>query len=162
MKIYIASDHAGYELKEKLKPYIASLGNYEVEDLGPKEYHETDDYPDLCAPVARAVSENWKSITEGDLEKEKTATHAIVIGGSSIGEAIVANRYKRVRAVGYYGGPIDIIKLSRLHNDTNVLSLGARLINPEEAMYAVKIWLTTEFTGEERHVRRINKLEALT
>lgn len=161
MKLYIGSDHAGYELKEKLKPFIASLGNYEIVDLGPHQYEETDDYPDFCGPVASAVSDAWKEILEGDVNKEQEAPRGIVLGGSSIGETIVANRFPFVRAAGYYGGPIDVIKLSRLHNDSNILSLGARLINPEEAMYAVKIWLTTPFSNEERHIRRIKKLEQL-
>lgn len=147
MKIFIAADHAGFELKENLKPYMEKMG-HEVEDLGPFKYEESDDYPDFCSLVARAVSAN-------------PHTAGIVIGGSSVGEAIVANRFKHVRAFGYYGGPMDVIKLSRAHNDTNILSLGARLINPEEAMYAVKVWLTTDFSGEARHVRRINKLDAL-
>jgi len=147
MNIYIGGDHAGYELKEKLKPFIEKLG-YQVKDLGPFSYEEKDDYPDFCAPVAKAVAEDNESM-------------GIVIGGSSVGESIVANRFHKVRAFGYYGGPMDVVKLSREHNDANVLSLGARLVNTEEAMFAVKVWLTTKFSGDERHVRRIAKLDKL-
>ncbi len=145
MKIYIGSDHAGYELKEQLKPYIESLG-HEVKDFGPFAFDINDDYPDFCRPVAEAVAGDKSSM-------------GIVLGGSSLGEAIVVNRMKGIRAVGYYGGNIDVIKLSREHNDANILSLGARLMEVDEAKYAVKIWLSTPFSNDERHVRRIAKID---
>src|SRR6185436_7888697 len=138
MKLFIGADHAGYELKEELKPLIKELG-FEIVDKGAFAYDVKDDYPDFCLPVAEEVA------------KLPDHVKGIVIGGSSVGEAIVANRLKGVRAVGYYGGNIDLVKLSREHNNANILSLGARLMPPEEAKYAVKIWLTTPFTDDDRH-----------
>lgn len=145
MKIYIGCDHAGYELKEKLKTILTGM-DYEVVDKGAYTFNTNDDYPDFCGAVAEEVSR--------DIESK-----GIVIGGSSVGEAIVANRYNGVRAIGYYGGNIDLIKLSRDHNDSNVLSLGARLMPDDEAIYAMKMWLSTEFSGDDRHIRRIKKID---
>jgi len=145
MKIYIGSDHAGFELKQKLVLFLKELG-HEVEDFGAHELDENDDYPDFVAPVARAVSE--------DVDAK-----GIVLGGSGQGEAIAANRVNGVRAVVYYGGNEDIVKLSREHNDANVLSLGARFLSEDEAKEAVKLWLETPFSGEERHRRRIEKID---
>lgn len=146
--IYLASDHAGFELKEKLKAYLQELG-YEVKDCGAFSYDETDDYPDFIALAARAVSESPKN------------TRAIILGGSGQGEAMVANRFSGVRAAVYYGGGEKIITLSREHNDANVLLLGARFLTEEEAKRAVKLWLDTAFTGEERHQRRLKKIEEI-
>jgi ribose 5-phosphate isomerase B len=84
----------------------------------------------------------------------------IVIGGSGQGEAIAANKVKGVRAAVYYGGSLDIVKLSRTHNDSNILSLGARFLTQEEAIEAIKVWLETPFNNEERHKRRIKKIRA--
>ncbi len=151
MKILFASDHAGYDLKTSLVPFVQSLG-YEVEDLGAHEYHEDDDYPDLIAPAIRRVSEDPENV------------RAIIFGGSGQGEAIVANRFSHVRAIVYNGesrgavfNDLDEIRLSREHNDANVLSLGARFLHEQEAKEAVKRWLETPFSGEERHKRRIEK-----
>ena len=145
MKIYIGSDHAGFELKEKLKAHAVMLGHV-VEDLGAYEYNSTDDYPDFCRPVALAVVGN-------------PGSRGIVLGGSGEGEAIVANRVPGIRASVYYGGALDIIALSREHNDSNILSIGARMILESEAMEAVKLWLERSFSGDERHIRRINKID---
>lgn len=145
MKVYFASDHAGYELKEKLKPFVAKLG-FEVEDLGPTSYIETDDYPDTIMPAAKAVSKHEDS-------------RAIVIGGSGQGEAIVCNRVRGVRAALYYGGSLDIVRITREHNDANVLALGARFLMEDEAQYAVNLFLKTKFSADERHVRRIKKID---
>ncbi len=144
MQIYIGSDHAGYELKETLKKYVASLG-YAFEDKGAHEYEEFDDYPDFIHPVARAVAENADSF-------------GIVLGGSGQGEAICANKTAGVRAALFYGGNMDIVKLAREHNNANVLSLGARFVGEQEAMDAVKLFLETPFSSEERHARRIAKI----
>ncbi|QQR50218.1 RpiB/LacA/LacB family sugar-phosphate isomerase [Candidatus Nomurabacteria bacterium] len=145
MKIYIGADHAGFELKEKLKAHLHESG-YSFEDKGAYTLDETDDYPDFCRPVAEAVAADSES-------------KGIVIGNSGTGEAIVANRVRGARAAVYYGGALDIIKLSREHNDANILSLGAHMILEGEALEAVKLWLETSFTGDERHVRRIEKID---
>lgn len=147
MKIYFATDHAGFELKNELLEYVSSELGFEVVDEGAHEYNKNDDYPDFMHKAARAVSENPEN------------RRAIILGGSGQGEAMVANRYKNVRAVVYYGGESSIITLSREHNNANVLSLGARFITVEEARQAVASWLSQQFTADERHVRRIQKIE---
>lgn len=143
MKIYIGGDHAGFELKEKLKSYLNDLG-HDVEDKGAFSFVSDDDYPDFVMPVAESVSSDKESL-------------GIVLGGSGQGEAMVANRVNGVRAIEYYGGNLDIVRLGREHNNANIISLGARFITEEEAINAVKIFLETPFSNEERHVRRINK-----
>lgn len=143
--IYIGSDHAGYELKEKIKIYLKELG-YELEDKGAFSLDNNDDYPDFIVPVAEAVS------------KEK-GSFGIVLGGSGEGEAMSANKIDGIRATEYYGDHPEIIKVSREHNDANILSLGARFITEDEAKEAVQLFLETKFSGDERHIRRINKLE---
>ncbi len=149
MKIFLGSDHAGFELKNKIRNLLEGLGE-EVFDKGPSAYDEGDDYPDFIAPVAREVSKNPKT------------TRGIILGASGQGEAMVANRFSHVRATVYYGGTKEILKLSREHNDANVLSLGARFLSEEEAFDAVKVWLATPFSKEERHERRIAKIENVT
>ncbi len=143
MKIYIGTDHAGFEMKEHLKVYVRSLG-YEVEDLGAHTLNLADDYPDFVIPVALAVAHDEES-------------RGIVLGASGQGEAMCANRTKGVRAVVYYGGTDDFVQLAREHNNANILSLGARFLSLEEAEKAVTAFITTSFTGEERHVRRLSK-----
>ncbi|MBK5215349.1 MAG: RpiB/LacA/LacB family sugar-phosphate isomerase [Candidatus Pacebacteria bacterium] len=145
MKIYIGSDHAGYELKEKLKIFIKELG-YEIEDKGAFSLEINDDYPDFIVPTAEAVSEDSGAL-------------GIILGGSGQGEAICANKIKGVRASVYYGYTPEIVKVTREHNNANILSLGARFINEEEAKEAVKIFIETKFSEDERHIRRIKKLE---
>ena len=144
MKIYIASDHAGFELKGFLNNYLSNLG-YHVEDCGAHEMNPSDDYPDFIIPAAMNVA--------NDLE-----SRGIIMGGSGQGEAIAANRIKGVRAVVYYDGPLEIVKLSRSHNNANILSFGARFISNEKAAEAVKLWLNEPFEGD-RHQSRINKLD---
>ena len=146
MKIYIGTDHAGFELKQALVAYLKEL-EYKVEDLGAYEYNETDDYPDFIAPVARAVA------------SDPIQNRGIILGGSGQGEAIVANRFSDVRAAVFYGQPFETVRLSREHNNANVLSLGARFITEDEAKEAVVLWLETDFSGGERHVRRIGKID---
>lgn len=145
--IYVASDHAGFEMKEKLKAYLAELG-YQAEDMGAFSYDEQDDYPDFILSVAKAIA--------NDPEQSR----GIILGGSGQGEAMVANRIKGVRATVLYYYNENIIRLSREHNNANVLSLGARFLNDEEAKRAVKLWLEAPFPGDERHKRRINKIDA--
>ena len=144
MIIYLATDHAGFNLKEKIKQFLTELG-YETQDFGAFSFESTDDYPDFVKLAAEAVA------------KDPENSRAIVLGGSGQGEAMVANRYKGVRAAVLDKYDADIIKLSREHNNANVLSLGARFLKEEEALSAVKLWLETPFTGEERHKRRIAK-----
>lgn len=147
MTIYFATDHAGFELKEKLLVYVRDVLGYTVEDCGAFVCTEGDDYPEFIRVAAEAVS-----------QKPHDAK-AIILGGSGQGEAIVANRSPHVRAVVYYGYNTDILRLSREHNDANVLSLGARFVTVEEAQEAVSLWLTTPFHEEARHVRRISHID---
>ncbi|MEI8174956.1 MAG: RpiB/LacA/LacB family sugar-phosphate isomerase [bacterium] len=156
MKIFIGTDHAGYVLKEKL---VSSLGlaGYEVIDKGAFGYNEHDDYPDFIIPVAQEVS------------KDADNVKGIVIGATGQGEAIAANKFPHVRAVVFYGesksvvvdDEADIIVRSREHNNSNILSLGARYLTEEEMMKAVDIWLKTPYTGSERHVRRLGKIDRI-
>ena len=145
-KIYIASDHAGFELKHKLIDYLEKLG-YIIQDVGAFKYDEKDDYPDFISLAAHEVS------------KSPSDSIGIILGGSGQGEAMVANRFPNVRAIVYYGGNEEIIFKSREHNDSNVLSLGARFITEDEAKGAVKLWLDTPSSKDERHVRRIEKID---
>lgn len=143
IKVYIGTDHAGYELKEALKPFLEELG-CEVIDKGAFELTPDDDYPDFIGPVAAAVA-------------AEPQTWGIVIGGSGQGEAMVANRIHGVRCSVYYGRNSEIVKMAREHNDANVLALGARFLTIDDAKEVVRLWLTTPFSGDERHVRRLAK-----
>ncbi|MES2931735.1 MAG: RpiB/LacA/LacB family sugar-phosphate isomerase [Patescibacteria group bacterium] len=161
MKVFIAADHTGFLLKATLIEYVRDMLMHEVEDLGATTLDGDDDYPDYVTPCAQKVV-----ATPGTL--------GIVIGGSGQGEAIAANRVKGVRCALYYGqahatGAIDaagapaldgydIVRLSREHNDANVLSLAARFLADDDAKEAVRIFLEAPFTAEERHERRIKKL----
>lgn len=147
MKVFFASDHAGFELKEKLLAFVREDLQLEVEDCGAFTYDEDDDYPDFVAVAAQNV-------------QRQESARAIVLGGSGQGEAIAANRFLGVRAAVYYGGDLEIVTLSREHNDANVLSLGARFLSEEEAKEAVRLWLETPFSQDVRHIRRIEKMDA--
>ena len=144
MKIHLATDDAGLELKEKVKLHLSDL-NYEVIDHGAYEYDALDDYPDFIFPCANAVSNDPES-------------KGIILGGSGQGEAMAANRVKGVRAAVFYNGPDEIIKLSRQHNNANILSLGARFMSEEEMYKIIEVWLSTDFESG-RHQRRIEKLD---
>ena len=145
MKIYIGTDHAGFEMKENLTSFLRELG-HDVKDMGAHSFEALDDYPDFIRPVAEAVA-------------EETSSRGNILGGSGQGEAMCANRVKGVRAAVYYGGTVDIAILSREHNDANILSLGARFVEMDEAKEVVRVWLETPFSGEEKHARRIAKLD---
>lgn len=147
MKIYIGTDHAGYKMKEELKEYLSSLG-YEVVDKGAYEYNEGDDYPDFIIPTVESVASDKESL-------------GIILGGSGQGEAIVANKIKGIRASVYNGGNIEIPKLSKKHNNANILSLGARFISIDDAKNACKVFIETPFSNEDRHIRRIGKITNL-
>ena len=144
MKIFLASDHAGFELKQFLGTHLKDL-DHEVEDCGALEMDPLDDYPDFIIPAAEKVAKDQNS-------------RGIIMGGSGQGEAIAANRIKGVRAVVFYDGPVDIVKLSRTHNNANILSLGARFITQERAAEVVDLWLKEPFEGG-RHKNRIDKLD---
>lgn len=148
MKILIASDHAGFKLKNILVEYLRDK-KLDVEDMGAHVENPEDDYPPIMAPVAIRILE------------DPINTKGIIFGGSGNGEAMVANRFPEVRAAVYYGGPLDIVKLSREHNDANILSLGARFIDENQMKDAVDVWLKTPFSGEKRHARRIELIDAV-
>lgn len=145
MKIYFATDHAGLAHKDKLFAYLAEH-DYELIDYGAFELDEGDDYPDFVAKAARSVALDRKSV-------------GIIFGGSGQGEAIVANRFRGVRCAVYNGGDRSIVELSRRHNNANMLSIGARFVTETEMKEVVEAWLATKFEKEERHVRRLKKIE---
>ena len=145
MKIHIATDHAGLDLKNIIRDYLISKG-HEITDHGAHEYDALDDYPDYIFPCAKAVA--------SDLE-----SRGIILGGSGQGEAMAANRIKGVRAAVFYNGPVEIVKLSREHNNANILSLGARFMTEDEIYAVIQMWLDEPFGGG-RHQRRIDKLDS--
>jgi ribose 5-phosphate isomerase B len=144
-RVYLAADHAGYELKEDIKQLLVGKG-YDVTDKGAHQFNAGDDYPDFIRLAAMGVVGEAGSV-------------GIVFGGSGQGEAIVANRIPGIRAIVYYGGQKEIITLSRQHNDANILSIGARFVSADDARQAVLVWLETKFSGDERHARRIKKID---
>ena len=148
--IHIASDHAGYEMKEFLKRVLNDKGynpenGYSIVDHGPTQFVESDDYPDYIFPCAESVANDINSV-------------GIILGGSGQGEAIAANKVHGIRAGVYYANNPEIAELLRKHNNANIISFGARFIKNEEALKAAQVFIETEFTGEERHVRRINEI----
>lgn len=163
MKIFFGSDHAGFELKTALKLYAQELG-YEVIDHGNKVFDIDDNYPDFIIPVAKSVAANPSSA-------------GVIIGGSGQGEGIAANKVPGVRAAVIYGPALpiqnvdasgrkstdefEIAKLTRMHNHTNVLSLGARFLSVDQAKVVLKIWLETEYDGRERYASRIKSEDKL-
>lgn len=148
MMIHFATDHAGFDLKETLLAFVRDELGHEVNDHGAYHLDSGDDYPDFIKPAAEAVQNN-----SGD--------RAIIMGGSGNGEAMCANRYKGVRASVYYGGNLDIVTATREDNDSNILSLGARFLSEDEAKEVVKLWLETDFSDEERHRRRLDKIDSI-
>jgi ribose 5-phosphate isomerase B len=141
VKVAIGSDHAGYELKENLKAYLAELG-HTVLDQGTDSSAVSVDYPVYCAKVGHAVA-------KGEAER------GVVLGGSGNGEQISANKVDGVRAA--LCNDLYTARFARLHNDANVLSIGARVVAPELAREILGIWLATEFEGG-RHLRRLEQL----
>lgn len=148
-EVHIASDHAGFEMKEQIVEHLRQ-NSYEVVDHGAYEYDEFDDYPDMIAPAVLAVAQDPDA-------------KGIILGGSGQGEAMLANRVPGIRALLFNGQPDadvpNVVATARQHNNANVLSLGARFINKDEALEAVDLFLETNFSGDERHIRRIEKLE---
>jgi len=141
LKVAIGSDHAGFEYKGKIKALLSPLG-HEVRDFGTSST-EPVDYPLFIRPTAEAVA-------RGEAER------GIVLGGSGNGEAIVANKVHGVRCALCWS--LETAKLARQHNDSNVLSIGQRMIPEDLALEIVKVWLVTPFEGG-RHVRRIAEIE---
>ena len=145
MKIYLGSDHAGFQLKEEIRHFLVAEG-YDVADLGANRESRDDDYPDFVHPVAERVAQEQGAV-------------GIVFGGSGQGEAMVANRFPGVRATVWYGKNDRIITLSREHNDANVLAIGARFVSTQEAKLAIQLWLEKPFSYDPRHQRRIDKID---
>ncbi|MBI5457099.1 RpiB/LacA/LacB family sugar-phosphate isomerase [Candidatus Kaiserbacteria bacterium] len=163
MKIYFAADHAGFEIKNQLIAFVQGQLGHEVEDCGAFVNDPADDYPGIIADAARKLSAD--ALAGKD-------SKAIVAGASGQGEAIVANRFKGVRCALYYGQAgraqtdmsgkeLDILSSTRQHNDANALSLGLRFLSLEEAKDAVTRFLSTPFSGEERHARRVQQIDSL-
>jgi ribose 5-phosphate isomerase B len=141
MRIAIASDHAGFELKEKIKKYLEELG-FKYKDFGTDSI-ESVDYPDYALKVAESVT-------------KKEYDRGILICSSGIGMCMVANKIPGVRAALCHN--VETARLSREHNDANILTFGARMIDENTAKEMVKVWLKTEFLGD-RHLRRVNKIK---
>ncbi|GAB3955311.1 ribose-5-phosphate isomerase [Streptomyces sparsus] len=142
MRVYLGSDHAGYELKNHLVEWLQEVGHEPV-DCGPHIYDAADDYPPFCLRAAERTADDTESM-------------GIVIGGSGNGEQIAANKVRGIRAVLAWSE--QTAQLGREHNNANVLSVGARMHSTEEAQRFVEVFLDTSFTGEERHQRRIDML----
>ena len=139
-KIFISSDHAGFKLKEIIKKYL-SIKKMNYQDLGPVNDARVD-YPDYAHKVAKKVKMNKNN-------------RGILICGSGIGMNIVANKYKNIRAAQCFN--LKSTKLSRLHNDANIITLGSRLLSTKNALNFVSVFLNTKFEGG-RHSKRINKI----
>lgn len=146
--IYLGADHRGFKLKEKLKALLKEE-DYEFEDLGNTVLDPSDDYPDFAINVAEKVSENPKE------------NRGILFCGSGVGMDIVANKFKGVRSALVWSAEEALVKQSRQHDDSNVLSLPADHLTEEQVKEIVKLWLETSFLEVERHTRRIQKIESL-
>lgn len=144
--LYLGSDHAGFEMKEELKRYMEEKGEYNVTDLGCFS-EDPCDYPDIAREIAEKVSE-----VDGAM--------GIVLCGTGIGVAMAANRFKGIRAANVYTE--HLAEMTRKHNNANVLALGGRELNLDEAKKIIDKFLTTEFEGDvERYVRRVKKMDSI-
>lgn len=162
--IYLASDHTGFEVKNRIKDFLIKAG-YEVEDCGAHQLDPADDYPDLISKAAQMVS------------KDTDNAMGIILGGSGQGEAMVANKHSGVRCALFYApalavqavniegktssDPFEILKLTREHNGANMLSIGIRFLREEDILKAIKIWLESPAPTNERHIRRIEKIKKI-
>src|SRR6478672_8109658 len=144
MRVHLGSDHAGFELKQALVARLSELGHEPV-DHGPREYDAVDDYPPFVLRAAEGVAQDAGSL-------------GVVIGGSGNGEAIAANKVTGVRCALAWSE--ETAMLGRQHNDANVVSVGGRMHTLEDMTRFVEVFLTTDFSGEERHSRRIEMLAA--
>jgi ribose 5-phosphate isomerase B len=142
MKIHLGCDHAGFELKEKVAQYLKSKG-HEVIDHGAKTYDALDDYPVFCFLAAKGAAQDPSSL-------------AIVMGGSGNGEQIAANKIKGVRAA--LAWSVETAKLAREHNNANVIGIGGRMHSESESLAIVDAFINSNFSNDERHMRRINQL----
>lgn len=161
MKVALTTDHAGFEQLKELQSFLESLG-HECWNFGPEQFAPDDDYPDFIRPAAQKVG-------NGECD------FGIILGGSGQGEAMCANRQPGVRCAVFYGpavplhavdaegnqsrDPYEIVKLSRQHNNANMLSLAARFVALDEMKNVIKLWMDTPFSNEERHQRRIEKID---
>ncbi|RYU13069.1 ribose-5-phosphate isomerase [Nocardioides iriomotensis] len=146
MRVHLGSDHAGLELKEHLLNWLADHG-HEAVDHGPFVYDAVDDYPVFCLRAAEAVAAD---------QQDGVSALGVVVGGSGNGEQMAANKVKGVRSALVWSEETAV--LAREHNDANVISVGGRMHTVEDMTRFVEVFLGTEFTGEERHVRRIGML----
>jgi ribose 5-phosphate isomerase B len=142
MRVYFGSDHAGYALKTHLLARLAELGHEPI-DCGPHEYVEGDDYPPYCIAAASRVA-------------AEPGSFGVVIGGSGNGEQIAANKVVGIRAALAWNE--ETARLARLHNDANVVGIGARMHSAEEAARLVEVFIGTSFSGDERHARRVRMI----
>lgn len=163
MKIYLATDHAGFELKEKIKAYLLEKGE-NVEDCGALSFNKDDDYPDFISLAAQKVSQSPQE-------------RGIIFGGSGQAEAMLANKYKGVRCALFYApvapvgeadvsgrkstDPYEMIRLTREHNNANMLSLGSRFLTEDQVKKAIDAWLATGFDETSRHGRRVEKMTSI-
>ena len=144
-KIYISGDHAGFKLKEKIKPWLEKKG-FKVSDFGPKQYNKEDDYPDFVIPMARACA--------------KDKVRGLIVAGSGQGENITVNKIKGIKCALYHGGSPRIVKTGRAHDNANVLAFGSRFVTEGEAKRAITLFLNTRFE-KGRHARRVGKVAGL-
>jgi ribose 5-phosphate isomerase B len=142
MRVHLGSDHAGFELKNHLVEYLTKAG-HDVVDHGPASFDPADDYPPYCLRAAEAVA--------GEAD-----SRGIVIGGSGNGEQIAANKVKGIRAA--LAWSVETAQLARQHNDANVMGIGARMHTAEQAVSYVDTFLSTPFSADERHARRVRML----
>lgn len=146
MRIHIATDHAGLEFSQQLQQHLRSQG-HEVVDHGPIEYDPLDDYPSFCINAAIAVASDQLGGVE---------SLGVVFGGSGNGEQMAANKVQGIRAALVWSEAT--AALARDHNNANVISIGARQHSVDEAIRFIDLFISTPFSGDERHVRRINQL----
>jgi len=146
MKILLASDHAGFELKNKIKDFLIEE-KFEIEDMGAHTLDIDDNYTEIMMPLAMRIL------------KDTENTKAVIFGKSGQGEAMLMNRFPGIRAIVYHGKNLEIIKLVREHNDSNILSIGADFVDFEEAKEAIRLWLSTPFSNQERYIKRIEQMD---
>lgn len=164
MKIYLASDHAGFEFKNQIKAFLEKK-DYEVTDCGPDHFDKNDDYPDFVSKAAEAVSLDPKG------------SIGILCANTGQAEAMLANKYKNVRCALFYApavavsavdvtgrlstNPFEIINLAREHNNANMLSLSGKFMDLSTAEKAIELFISTSFPEDERHLRRIEKIKKI-